>query len=90
MSAPVDPGLLEAAAPLMQHLGVDTERAARHLGAAAYVLVADVVADVAADLAVPVAEQRPVTFVACVNDDLQLANNLLASRSSARGRRTSC
>ncbi|CUR60920.1 putative glycosyltransferase-like protein [metagenome] len=79
VSAPVDPGLLEAAAPLMQHLGVDTERAARHLGAAAYVLVADVVADVAADLAVPVAEQRPVTFVACVNDDLQLANNLLAS-----------
>ena len=79
VSNPVDPALLEAAAPLMQHLRVDTERAARHLGAEAYVLVADVVDEVDADLAVPVGEQRPVTFVACVNDDLQLANNLLAS-----------
>lgn len=85
VSTPVDPELLDAAAPLMQHLRVDPERAARHLGVEAYVLVADVVADVAADLAVPVAEQRPVTFVACVNDDLQLANNLLASPALGPG-----
>ena len=79
VATPVDPALLEAAAPLMRHLRVDTERAAHHLAAEGYVLVADVVTDVAADLAVPVADQRPVSFVACVNDDLQLANNLLAS-----------
>lgn len=81
----VDEALLEAAAPLLAHLRVDGARAARHLGAEAYVLVAEPVDDVAADLAVPVAEQRPVTFVACVNDDLQLAHNLLASPALGEG-----
>jgi hypothetical protein len=79
------PGLIEAAAPLMQHLRVDPERAARHLAAEGYVLTATAVADLDADLAVAVGDQRPVTFVACVNDDLQLANNLLASPALADG-----
>lgn len=79
LTAPERPGLLEAAAPLMQHLRVDPERAARHLAAEGYVLSATRLADIDADLAVEVGDQRPVTFVACVNDDLQLGNNLLAS-----------
>lgn len=79
LSAPTSPDLLEAAAPLLEHLRVDAGRAAQHLGAEGYVLVASPVPDVDVDAAVGVADQRPVTFVACVNDDLQLANNLLAS-----------
>lgn len=85
LPAAVDPALLEAATPLLAHLRVDPARAARHLGAEAYVLVAEPVDDIEADLAVPVAEQRPVTFVACVNDDLQLAHNLLASPAIGEG-----
>lgn len=71
--------LLSAAVPLLEHLRVDTVRARRHLGAQGYLLLGEVVTDVDEDLAIPVAEQRPVTFVACVNDELQLENNLLAS-----------
>lgn len=85
ISAEVRPGLLEAAAPLMQHLRVDPERAARHLAAEGYVLSATPVADLDADLAVAVRDQRPVTFVACVNDELQLGNNLLASPALEEG-----
>lgn len=79
VSAPTSPDLLEAAAPLLEHLRVDAGRATTHLSAQGYVLVASPVPDVATDLALDAREQRPVTFVACVNDELQLANNLLAS-----------
>lgn len=79
LSTSVPAGLLESAAPLMHYLRVDPERAARHLAAEGYVFSATPVVDVRTDLAVPVGEQRPVTFVACVNDELQLQNNLLAS-----------
>lgn len=85
LSTEVRPGLIEAAAPLMEHLRVDAERATHHLAAEGYVLVATPIAEVEADLAVAVSEQRPVTFVACVNDELQLANNLLASPALADG-----
>ncbi len=79
LPVPGSPELLDAATSLMAHLRVDPERAARHLAAEGYVLVATPVADVEADLTVPVRDQRPITFVACVNDERQLVNNLLAS-----------
>jgi hypothetical protein len=85
LSVPRAPELVEAAAPLMAHLRVDAERAAHHLAAEGYVLVATPVADVAVDLAVPVRDQRAITFVACVNDDHQLVNNLLASPALGEG-----
>jgi hypothetical protein len=85
ISSSVDPALMEAAGPLMANLRVDPERATRHLGAEGYVLVAEPVEDVDADQRVPVRDQRPVTFVACVNDDLQLAENLLASPALGEG-----
>jgi hypothetical protein len=79
LERPVRDDLFEAATPLLEHLRVDTVRARRHLGAAGYILLGESVREVEHDIAVPLTEQRPVSFVACVNDDLQLANNLLAS-----------
>lgn len=79
LAGEVDPALLDAATPLLQHLRVDVARAAHHLGAEGYLFIADPVADLPETGAEGVRHQRPVTFVACVNDDLQLAHNLLAS-----------
>ena len=72
-----------AAQPLWSQQRIDPERAARQLATGGYVFVCRPIDDVAVDRAVPVAEQRPVTFVACVNDDLQLRANLLASPALA-------
>lgn len=79
LTTEVDPALVEAATPLLEHLRVDVARATNHLGAEGYLYVADVLTDVPDAGAAEVRDQRPLTFVACVNDDLQLAHNLLAS-----------
>ena len=77
--------LLAAAAPLWEQQRIDKERAARQLSAGGYVFLCRPIEDVAEDRAVPLAGQRPVTFVACINDDLQLGSNLLASPALAPG-----
>jgi hypothetical protein len=78
---PVDPELLDAAKPLLEHLRVNLERAARHLGAERYVLVGRPIAD----LDEGPYDGPPLTFAACINDDLQLHHNLLASPCFADG-----
>jgi hypothetical protein len=75
-----DVALLEAAAPLLEHLRVHPDRAARHLAARQYVLAARPIADLVED-----GDAAPLTFVACVNDDAQLHHNLLASPCLAEG-----
>jgi hypothetical protein len=78
---PVDPALLDAAKPLLEHLRVHPDRAARHLGTDRYVLLGHPIAD----LDEGPYTGPPLTFVACVNDDLQLHHNLLASPCLAEG-----
>jgi hypothetical protein len=78
-----DEALLSSAEPLLAHLGVDRARAARHLSASFYVLVGRPVADIDVDEAA--VDVAPLTFVACVNDELQLNNNLLASPPLSAG-----
>ena len=73
----VDDRLLEAAGPLLDYLHVDRARARKHLAAEHYVFLAQPIADLPDQEADD--EVRPLTFVACVNDDAQLENNLLAS-----------
>lgn len=76
-----DEDLLAAAEPLLAHLRVDVERARHHLGATGYVFRGRKVAGLPDDDG----DVVPLTFVACVNDDAQLLNNLLASPALADG-----
>jgi SAM-dependent methyltransferase len=69
--------LAEAARPLLEHLRADAFRTRMYLDAPELVLSARPFdpGPGAAD----VARQEPITFVACVNDEAQLRDNLLAS-----------
>jgi hypothetical protein len=70
--------LVDAAAPLLDHLGISARQSSRHLHAREYVVTGT-------PLAVPDGPGRPVTFVACTNDAAQLHSNLLASPCLAPG-----
>jgi hypothetical protein len=71
---PAPDGFLEAASELLARVRVDPARAATHLAATHYVLVATPIEGVD-----DAPDDRPITFAACVNDDAQLHHNLLAS-----------
>lgn len=73
----VEDAFMDAAEPLLTHLGVDRARAARHLGADFYVMSGRPIQDV--DLDEAAGDTVALTFAVCVNDDLQLHHNLLAS-----------
>jgi SAM-dependent methyltransferase len=66
--------VIPAATPLLEYFQVPPARALKSLDAYQYVFVAHKLPDVA--LTAPV---RPMTFVACINDDDQLNSNLLRS-----------
>jgi hypothetical protein len=70
-----EPGLLEAARGLLNYVRVSPERAAKHLFVEHYIFVARPIAD----LHEAEVDERPISFVACVNDEGQLKHNLLAS-----------
>ncbi len=67
--------LLDSARPLLDHLRVAPERAAKHLAVQAYVYVARPITGVDEGPE----DVPPLSFVACVNDDRQLRHNLAAS-----------
>lgn len=69
------PEFLDAVRSLLEYTRVDPDRAAKHLAAEYYVFTARPIAN----LEVPSVGERPLTFVACVNDDAQLNHNLMAS-----------
>jgi len=73
LERPADQHFLAAAAPLLELLGVGAADAARHLGTADVVLRGRPLAPV------DPADDRPLTIVACVNDEDQLRANLLHS-----------
>jgi SAM-dependent methyltransferase len=66
--------MMPAAAPLLGYFGVDPQRALKFLDAYQLVFTASRLPDVPAGFA-----PRPISFVACVNDDDQLTANLLRS-----------
>jgi SAM-dependent methyltransferase len=70
---PADPRLLQAMAPLLAHLGVPPSRAATYLSAYRWTIEGTPLGWEA-----PAAEE-PISFVACVNHDAQLLDNLAAS-----------
>lgn len=78
-----DETFMTAAEPLLDLLKIDRDRAERHLGARFYVLSGRPVDDVELDEAA--GDVVPLTFAVCVNDDLQLGSNLLASPPLAEG-----
>jgi SAM-dependent methyltransferase len=70
---PVDPRLLQAMGPLLVHLGVPLQRAASYLSAYQWTIEGTPLGWDAS------AEEEPLSFVACVNHDAQLLDNLAAS-----------
>jgi SAM-dependent methyltransferase len=70
---PPDPRLLQAMGPLLAHLGVAPQRAATYLSAYQWTVEGT---PLGWDRA---AEEAPLSFVACVNHDAQLLDNLAAS-----------
>jgi SAM-dependent methyltransferase len=64
--------VIEAAKPLLEVIGVDAPQAARHLNAYQYIATGRPIAYAEGPV-------RPLTFVACTNDEAQLHHNLLAS-----------
>ncbi|MGH9029659.1 MAG: hypothetical protein ACRDV4_08610, partial [Acidimicrobiales bacterium] len=65
--------LLTAGAPLFERLGVGLGEVKRHLRTYAIVLRGEQLPQVEP------AETKPITFVACVNDEAQLGTNLMSS-----------
>jgi hypothetical protein len=78
--AAASPEFFEAAKPLFQQARVDPARGRRYLDASHHVFVADRRAVPANRFA-----DTPLSFVCCVNDELQLNANLLASPALAAG-----
>jgi SAM-dependent methyltransferase len=70
---PAPPALLEAAGPLLQHLGLHAARTRRYLDAYQYVFRGTPFPNP------PAGPVEPLTFAACFNDETVLRNNLLAS-----------
>jgi SAM-dependent methyltransferase len=77
IAVPCPPAFLTAARPLLEHLGVPPDRAARQLSAYQYVVRAVPLPD--ADGAESERDVPPLTFVVCVSDEARLRSNLLAS-----------
>jgi SAM-dependent methyltransferase len=72
IATPSPPPFLRAAAPLLQHLGVDPHRTQRYLAAYQYIVKGDPLPPIPAD-------DAPLSFVVCVSDEASLANNFLSS-----------
>ncbi|MBI3687203.1 MAG: methyltransferase domain-containing protein [Actinobacteria bacterium] len=66
--------MIPAATPLLEYFGVDPQRALKFLDAYQLIFTATMLPDVPDRFAA-----RPISFVACVNDEDQLASNLLRS-----------
>jgi SAM-dependent methyltransferase len=66
------PALLQAMRPLLDHLGVPAERAGVYLSGYQWTIEGT-------PLGWTALEESPLSFVACVNDEAQLADNLAAS-----------
>ena len=72
-SLPAPQGLLQAAEPLLRHLGLHPARTQRYLDAYQYVVKGTLLPEP------PPAPAEPLTIAACVNDETSLRTNLLAS-----------
>lgn len=80
---PPPPALLAAARPLIDHLGLNPDRADYHLGASHYVVRGRPLPDPEPD--VESAADSALSFVVCVSDETVLAANLLASPCLGQG-----
>jgi SAM-dependent methyltransferase len=72
-SASASPGFLQAAEPLLKHLGLHPERTRRYLEADRYVACGTLLPEP------PRGASEPLTIATCVNDEDSLRSNLLAS-----------
>jgi SAM-dependent methyltransferase len=70
---PAPAGFLQAAEPLLRHLGLHTARTRRYLDAYQYTVRGTRLPDI------PPGAVEPLTVAACVNDETTLRTNLLAS-----------
>ena len=70
---PASAGFLQAAEPLLKHLGLHAVRTRRYLDAYQYIVRGTVLPEP------PPGPAEPLTFAACVNDETSLRTNLLAS-----------
>jgi SAM-dependent methyltransferase len=69
---PAPPALLQAMRPLLDHLGVSAERSGVYLSGYQWTIEGT-------PLGWTALEERPLSFVACVNNEAQFADNLAAS-----------
>jgi len=83
VGVPAPPSLLAVARPLIDHLGLNPDRAAHHLGASHYVVRGRPLPEPRPD--VGNAEDSALSFVVCVSDETVLAANLLASPCLGQG-----
>jgi SAM-dependent methyltransferase len=70
---PAAPALLQAAEPLLQHLGLHSARTQRYLDAYQYIFRGTLLPEP------PTGPVEPLTFAVCVNNEASLRVNLLAS-----------
>lgn len=75
VASPPSQAFMEALGPALRHAGVDVALAQAYMGSYQYVFRGRPLG------AVDAAPEEPMTFVACVNDEAQLQDNLLASPS---------
>ena len=70
---PASTGFLQAAEPLLKHLGLHAVRTRRYLDTYQYIVRGTLLSDP------PPGPAEPLTFAACVNDETSLRTNLMAS-----------
>jgi SAM-dependent methyltransferase len=76
---PAPAGFLQAAESLLRHLGLHTARTRRYLDAYQYIVKGALLPDP------PAGPAAPLTIACCVNDEISLRTNLLASPCLRRG-----